>query len=328
MGILSRTPPNFFAAPFGFTGLAGTWLALSRTANAPRGVSAALYVLAAVVWLVLLVGYLARVTTTRGRLMADLRDPVLSPFVSVIAIVAMQLGVGLHSYAPRTATVVVDVALVVVIGLGGWLTGQWMTGALDQDKFHPGYLLPTVAGGLLASAAATTVGQPGLGRLCFGIGIVCWLVIGSLMLQRLFFRPPLPTPLVPTMAIEVAPAPVAGLAWFALTPAPDTLAFGLAGYTILMTLAQIRLIPIYLQTPFTPGFWAFTFSYAAVATLAIRWLAVERPPAQQALSWLIALLLTTLIGAIAIRSVIALVQRNYFPPPPATTTAQEPGHPR
>lgn len=148
------------------------------------------------------------------------------------------------------------------------------------------------------------------------------------MLQRLFFRPPLPTPLVPTTAIEVAPAPVAGLAWFALTPAPDTLAFGLAGYTILMTLAQIRLIPIYLRTPFTPGFWAFTFSYAAVATLAIRWLAVERRPAQQALSWLIALLLTALIGAIAIRSVIALVQRSYFPSPPATTTAQESGHPR
>ncbi|MEU8006023.1 hypothetical protein AB0B66_33090 [Catellatospora sp. NPDC049111] len=328
MGILSRTPPNFFATPFGLTGLAGTWLALSHTANAPRALSAALYVLAAAVWLVLLAGYLARVTATRGRLMADLQDPVLSPFVSVIPIVAMQLGVGLHPDAPRTAMVIVDIALVVVIGLGGWLTGQWMTGNLDQDKFHPGYLLPTVAGGLLASTAATTVGQPGLGRVCFGIGIVCWLVIGSLMLQRLFFRPPLPTPLVPTMAIEVAPAPVAGLAWFALTPVPDTLAYGLAGYTILMVLAQIRLIPVYLRTPFTPGYWAFTFSYAAVATLAIRWLTVERPPAHQALSWLITLLLTALIGAIAIRSVMALAQNSYFPPPPPKTTAHESGHPR
>ncbi|MFC7247790.1 hypothetical protein ACFQO7_35455 [Catellatospora aurea] len=321
MGVLSRTPPNFFATPFGITGLAGTWQALSQTGHAPRAVADVLYLLAAVLWVVLLVGYTARVTATRGRLLADLKDPVLSPFVSVIPIVALQLGVGLYAHAPQAATVLVDIALVAVIGLGGWLTGQWMSGAPDQDKFHPGYLLPTVAGGLLSSAAATIVGQPGLGRVCFGIGIVCWLVIGSLMLQRLFFRPPLPAALVPTMAIEVAPAPVAGLAWFALTPTPDTLAYGLAGYTILMALAQIRLIPIYLRTPFTPTFWAFTFSYAAVATLSIRWAAAERLSALQVISWLATLLLTALIAAIAVKSVVALIQRRYFPPPPAVSAA-------
>lgn len=145
MGILSRTPPNFFAAPFGFTGLAGTWLALSRTANAPRGVSAALYVLAAVVWLVLLVGYLARVTTTRGRLMADLRDPVLSPFVSVIAISRCNSASDCIPTppGPRRSSSTSHSSW----SLGGWLTGQWMTGALDQDKFHPGYLCrPSRAG--------------------------------------------------------------------------------------------------------------------------------------------------------------------------------------
>ena len=33
--------------------------------------------------------------------------------------------------------------------VGGWLTGQWITGGIDPDAVHPGYFLPTAAGGLM-----------------------------------------------------------------------------------------------------------------------------------------------------------------------------------
>lgn len=68
------------------------------------------------------------------------------------------------------------------------------------------------------------------------------------------------------LAIEVAPPAVAGDAYFGLTGGRiDTLAYLLAGYTVLMVLVQLRLLPLYLRLPFTPVFWSFTFSYAAVA---------------------------------------------------------------
>ncbi|GAA2355850.1 dicarboxylate transporter/tellurite-resistance protein TehA [Catellatospora methionotrophica] len=315
MRALRRTPPNFFAAPFGLTGLAGCWQVLATLAGAPRVIADVLWLLAAVVWVVMLAGYTARALTTPGRLGMDLRDAVLSPFVSLIPIVALQLGVGLYPYLPQAARIIVYGAIVVIIGFGGWLTGQWIVGDLDQDKLHPGYLLPTVAGGLLASTAASVVGQPTLGRFCFGIGIVCWLMIGSLLLQRLFFRPSLPPALIPTLAIEAAPGPVAGLAWFALTPGPSIVAYVLAGYATLMVLVQFRLIPVYARTPFSPTFWAFSFSYAAVVLVALRWLQYTALPGRAALAWVLVLALTGLIAAIAIRSVRALAQGKYFPPP-------------
>ena len=48
-----------------------------------------------------------------------------------------------------------------------------------------------------------------------------WLVVGSIILGRLFFGPRLPEALVPTLAIEVAPGAVASLAWFALNGGTD-----------------------------------------------------------------------------------------------------------
>lgn len=50
----------------------------------------------------------------------------------------------------------------------------------------------------------------------FGYAVICWLVLGSIILGRLLMRPLPPPPLLPTLAIEVAPAAVASLAYFAL----------------------------------------------------------------------------------------------------------------
>jgi tellurite resistance protein len=72
-----------------------------------------------------------------------------------------------------------------------------------------------VAGGLAGADAAAKVHLHALAEASFGIGILCCLLFGSLLLNRLFFRPMLPPPLVPTLAIEFAPPVVAGL-----VPAP------------------------------------------------------------------------------------------------------------
>jgi tellurite resistance protein len=42
------------------------------------------------------------------------------------------------------------------------------------------------------------------------------------------------------------------------------IAFALGGYAVLMVLAQLRLSLAYSRLSFSPGFWAFTFSYSAV----------------------------------------------------------------
>jgi hypothetical protein len=45
------------------------------------------------------------------------------------------------------------------------------------------------------------------------------------------------------------------------------IAFVLGGYAVLMVLAQPRLSLVYSRLSFSPGFWAFTFSYSAVVLL-------------------------------------------------------------
>ena len=56
-----------------------------------------------------------------------------------------------------------------------------------------------------------------------------------------------------TPAIELAPPAVGGAAYLQLHGAvADPIAYVLAGYTGLMVLVQLRLIPLYARTPFSP----------------------------------------------------------------------------
>ncbi len=87
----------------------------------------------------------------------------------------------------------------------------------------------------------------------------------------------------------------------------------LAGYAVLMIMVQLRLAPRYLQVPFGHGSWAFSFSYAAACTAAVRWLGVEKPAGQPALTWAILLLITGFIGVLGVLTARALRRGTYLP---------------
>ncbi|ADP84576.1 C4-dicarboxylate transporter/malic acid transport protein [Pseudofrankia inefficax] len=332
-GLTRRIPLNFFGMPFGLTGLATCWSTAAGYGLVPAAVGEALAALAGLVWLVLVTAYLRCAVAIRGALRRDLGDRLLSPFAALVPLTPMLLcATALRPHAAMPARVAVDVLVAAVVLLGGWLTGDWIYGPLRVDQVHPGYLLPTVAGGLIAGAAAAMVGQPRLGYVLAGLGGVCWLALGSIVLARLLTRPLPPVALLPTLAIEMAPPAVASLAWFAL--AGDRLgpvAEALGGYTLLMVLAQLRLVPCYLRLRFTPGFWAFAFSSAAVATIGLHWLHDAAPPGGRWGAYAVLVVISVFIGGLAARTTRAFVGGQLLPPvtalfPDPNLSDREPAH--
>ena len=302
-----RVPPNLFAIALGIAGLTQAWQAAVPVLRTPQAIPDTLSILDAAVWLVLVGAYLAQGPRI---IMADLRDPVLSPFVSAAALTAMILSAALaKDAAPAAGRVLVVVFLAVTVALGGWLTGKWLTGGIDPDSVHPGYFLPTAAGGLIGASAAAQVHLHALAEASFGIGAICWLLFASTILNRLFTRPALPNALVPTMAIELGIPAVAGPAYFAVAGRTVTfMACALGGYTVLMALVQVRLIPVYRRLSFTPGFWSFSFAYAAAASDALVWLAITKPPAATGYAIAVIALLTAFVSWIAYRTVLLAVR--------------------
>ena len=133
-------------------------------------------------------------------------------------------------------------------------------------------------------------------------------------------------PLRTTIAIEMAPPVVAGIAWFGINGGHvDAIALGLAGYALLMAMVQIRLIPLFRTVPFGPGWWAFSFPYAATVAYALQWLSVERVSGVHAWTWALIAFVTAAAAALGGRTVIALVGDRFLLPVTAPTTAEPVG---
>jgi tellurite resistance protein len=310
-----RVPPNFFGFGFGLAGLCETWRIAEQYGRTPGGVGDGLAVLSALAWLSVLLAYLRFVIAGRSAFRRDLADPVQAPFLSLALITPMLLAVlGLVPYEPGLGRLLFDVFLVLTVLLGSWLTGQWIYGTLQLDNFHPAYLLPTAAGGLLGSDGAALTGQHGLAEVMFGFGALSWLIVGSITLGRLYLRPMLPTPLVPTLAIEVAPAAVASLAWFdSQGDHVDAVIAFLAGFGVLMVLAQVRLLPAFRRLPFMPSTWSFAFAWSAVASAAMHWLNDTRPAGYRTEEYLLLTANSVLVIAIAARTMVAACRGRLLP---------------
>ncbi len=303
---------NLFGIPFAFAGLAQCWSTAHTFGFVPDWPGRLAWLVTALVYLGLLVLYVGNVART-GRAATEVGDRTFGPFTALIIVIPLLLGVALAGAAPRTGVTIFVVCLIMVALYGGWVSGQWIVQTVPLERWHPGYFLPTVAGPLLAAGGCATFGLPGLARVMFGYGLVCWVVLGSIILVRLFTLPLPPTPLVPTLAIELAPPVVAGTAWFAMNGnRADLTAELLAGYAVLMVVVQLRLVPLYVRLPFVAGVWAYGFTGAATATVAIRWLVAGHVAAQRPLTYALLALVSLGVAGLALRTAVGLRRGTFL----------------
>jgi tellurite resistance protein len=312
---ISHVPLNTFAIAFGALGLSDCWLVAAGFGLASSVIGDVLTAVATGVWAVILTVYAWSLRSRPGGLPRDFTDPVAGPFGALIVIVPMlAAATGLYPQAPGPARVICDVLIAGTVLFGAWYTGQWLYKPLPLASLHAGYFLPTAAGGFIASAVAGLVDQPGLAKVLFGIGLISWVMLGSVIYGRLILGPPLPPPLQPTITIEVAPAGVASFAYFVIYGGRiDLFAAVIGGYGLLMVLAQIRLIPMYLRLRFAPSFWAFAFAWSAVVLAAMFWLRAGQPSGWRTYCYLLLAAISMLVAGIAARTIVALWRGDFLP---------------
>ena len=312
---------NLFAVTFGLAGLAQAWSAVTQLAGASDWPANVLWIVAAVTYLITVTAYLANVAAQR-RWKTELSDPTFGPFTSLIAIVPMLLGTRLAEQARGAGEVVFGCSAVLTVLAGAWITGDWIADDGNLRRWHPGYYLPTAAGGLIAGGASAALGFTTLSHVLFGLGATSFVLLGSIIQLRLFNAPALPAPLLPTIAIDIAPPVAAGNSWFAINGGRvDTVEAVLAGLAVWLILVQVRLIPLYRQAPFGPGFWAFLFPFAAAVSYGVHWLAAEHVSAGAALGYALVGVLTAGFALLAARTVTGLINGTFLPRVPAPEQA-------
>ncbi|MHC6222747.1 SLAC1 family transporter [Arthrobacter sp. MMS24-S77] len=306
-GLRTRVPLNTLAIPLGLAGLAQVWSVAASALGAPFELGQAFWLVAGISWIWTIAVHMHRGKRTGQPLSHQLTHFAQGPLAALLPIAAMLLGANLHRTIPLAGTVLTLISMGAAAAFAAWILGFWMRGQLPLESVHGGYFLPISAAGLVGALAAAQAGLDWLAVGSFAVGIFFWLVISVFFFLRLALRPTMPAPLLPTLAIMMAPPAVASAAWLTISGGqPDHVFEGLTAITVLMVLIQATLLPRYSALPFSLGFWSFTFPVASVAALAITWLHLLQPPAWQAITIGVLAAVTLLVVSIATKSILLL----------------------
>ena len=184
-----RAQLSSLGIPFGLSGLAGTWSMAAQITLAPSGIAEGLWMLASAAWIGVVANYLWRSRNHGRSIGADLRHPVQGAFASLAPTSAMLICTHYAQFVPVAGRMATGAFMVMVLLFGAWYLAQLALRERSIDTVHAGYLLPTVAAAFIVGQSAGTFGWTLLGEAAIAVGILSWLMLGTIILARMVFRP-------------------------------------------------------------------------------------------------------------------------------------------
>ena len=262
---LENFPITFFAIMMGLLGLALSMAAAEEAAGSSGNISQFILGAAVAVFAVLVFFYGLKLVRHPGAVRAEWNHPVRIAFFPTISISLLLLGSALAPRVPEAAYVIwgIGVAAQGILSLS--VVANWI-GHRSFQPLHlsPAWFIPAV-GNVLVPLAGVGFGVIELSWLFFSAGILFWVVLLTLVMNRLIFHEPLPARLMPTLVILIAPPAVAFVAWVRLTGDVDAFARLLLNIGYVFALIVLTQAPRFFRLPFALSWWALTFPVAALS---------------------------------------------------------------
>lgn len=302
-------PAGYFGMVLGIIGMGFAWRYASTLWPVTRWPGESLVALAIVIWFLLTVAFIARAIRFPRSVLAEMRHPVMSSFVSLFPATTMLVAIGFVPWLRPVSLVLFGVGVVIQLAYAAWQSAGLWRGNHPQEATTPGLYLPTVANNFISAMACGALGFNDAGLVFLGAGVFSWLSLEPVILQRLRSAGELPSALRTSLGIQLAPALVACSAWFSVNGGEaDTFAKMLFGYGLLQLLFMLRLMPWYLSQPFNASFWSFSFGVSALATTGLH-LGQSSPSGFfDAIAVPLFIFTNVIIGMLLVRTFILLIQ--------------------
>lgn len=307
---LQHLPVAFFSVVMGLAGLGLAWSRAERALGLAVGLGKPLLLCAGAVFVLLVLAYGAKAIRHGAQVAAEFRHPVRSSFFPAISISLLLLSIGVRDTGAELARFLwlAGTALHLTFTLAAM--NRWIHHAgIQVAHLNPAWFIPVV-GNVLVPITGVTLYPPEVSWFFFSVGIVLWLVLLTLVLNRLFFHEPLPERLQATLAILVAPPAVGTVAYLALNAQVDAIAHALYSMALFFTLLLATRGPRFLRARFHLSAWAFSFPLAAVTIASFAMAQRTGAWGYAVLGLLLLSVASVVIAGLVVRTFVAIARRE------------------
>jgi tellurite resistance protein len=314
--------PGWYAVVMGLCGLALAWhRAQPFMGDGAAAAALAIGTLAVAVFAVLAVATVWRAWRHPEAWAEDRRHPVRHTFIAALPIAIILLAtVGVAVFGPHLlARALWWVGSLAQWFVTAWVLARWWRGAsaggLQWASVTPALFIPIV-GNVLVPLAGVPLGHAEWAAAQFGIGLLFWPVVLTLLVVRLAIQGLWPERLLPTAFIFIAPPVVVGLSLLQLGAPPlwAWACWGMGVFSFVWAAALARRIA---AMPFGLPHWGMSFPLAALAALTLRLAQPGQPMAWAGLALLA--LASLLIAGLVLATVRGLRDGSLLAPEPVAT---------
>lgn len=303
---LANYPITFYAITMGLFGLTLTFHAASRVLEWIGPFSDIMLWISLAVFVMITAGYLAKILIHPAAVKAEWNHPVRATFFPAASISLMLMAV---CFLPENAGIA-NILWIIGALLQGALTlaiiGRWIGHKpFEYSHINPAWFIPAV-GNVVAPIAGAQLGYLEVSWLFFSGGLLFWIILLTLVMNRLIFHTPLPGKLLPTLVIMIAPPAVAFISYLQLNAEVDTFARILLNLGYVFALIVLTQIPRILKLPFAMSFWALSFPIASLTISSFRYGALAESQAHETIGIILLVVLVAVITVLAIRTLLAI----------------------
>jgi len=268
---------------------------------------------------VLMVAFFALYALKAGRFPAQVagewHHPVRLAFFPAANISLLLLAVLLEDVLPALSLTLWSIgavaqAILTLVIVSAWISHR----AFGPVMMSPAWFIPAVAN-VIVPLGGAHFGYAAVSWYFFSVGLLFWLVLLTIVFNRLIFHDPLPGKLRPTLVILIAPPSVGFLSWTALNGGQiDAFAHILLNIGVFFTALVALQVPSLLRLPFAMSFWALSFPLAALTTALLRYAALTQSQPHRIAGLVLLVVLVFTILALGLRTFRAAMAREICQP--------------
>ena len=308
---LKHYPVPLFGMVMGLAGLTLAMHAGEAAFGMGSQISTGLYYFTFAVFVLISAGYIAKILLHPGAVAAEWRHPVRLSFFPAIAISLLLLATATleRNLALAGAMWMAGAALQFVLTIA--VVSNWIgTRSFQHGMLNPAWFIPAV-GNVIVPIAGVPLGWVELSWYFMSVGLIFWIVLLTLVINRLVFHDPMPARLQPTLVILIAPPAVAFLAWMRLNGGEvDAMAQILINGAYFFTAIVLVQLPRILRLDFAISFWALSFPFAAATIASFRFAAVTGSEVHRLMGGVLLVALCLVIAALLVRTTKAAFDRQ------------------
>jgi tellurite resistance protein len=262
---LINFPVSFFSVVMGLTG----YVIATQKLNVIYGIdhlfSNILLYLDTFVLIILSIIYLTKILMHHGSFKEEFDNPVRMNFfptfnisLLLLSIAFLELNIQISKYLWIVGTIIQIYLTFKILSLWVWQTRY------EIKHFNPSWLIPIVGNLLVPVSGIVHLSKEPM-WIFYSVGIVFWIIMFSLILNRIVFHHPLSQKLLPTFFILIAPPAVGFISYVKLVGEVDSYAKILYYFALFLTLFLLTQWDKFIKSKFFLSWWAYLFPLGSMA---------------------------------------------------------------